>query len=60
MTVSPAAAAIGALHNSGSVNELDVIVDLLGVPSDLLTQRDLNRSAFISTEIFWKVSGRLR
>ena len=32
-----------AICNNGSVNELDVIVDLLGVPSDLLTQRDLNR-----------------
>ena len=43
-TLSGEAATISpAICTSGSVNELDVIVDLLGVPSDLLTQRDLNR-----------------
>ncbi len=35
---------------SCSANELDVIVDLLGVPSDLLTQKDLNRRLFLLNE----------
>jgi hypothetical protein len=35
---------------SSSANELDIIVDLLGVPSDLLTQRDLNRRLFLLNE----------
>ena len=43
-TISGEATSVSpAICNNGSVNELDVIVDLLGVPSDLLTQRDLNR-----------------
>ena len=47
-TLSGEAASISpAICNNGSVNELDVIVDLLGVPSDLLTQRDLNRYSTI-------------
>ena len=35
---------------SCSVNELDVIVDLLGVPSELLTQRDLNKRLVLLKE----------
>ena len=34
-------------QRSCSTNHLDLIVDILGVPSDLLTQRDLNKRLFL-------------
>ncbi len=32
---------------SSSANQLDVIVDILGVPSELLSQRDFNKRLFL-------------
>ena len=37
-------------QRSCSDNHLDLIVDILGVPSELLTQRDLNRRLFLLEE----------
>lgn len=34
-------------HRSCSANQLDVIVDILGVPSELLSQRDFNKRLFL-------------
>lgn len=34
-------------QRSCSANELDAIVDILGVPSELLTQRDFNKRLFL-------------
>ena len=36
-----------ACPRSCSANQLDVIVDILGVPSDLISQRDLNKRLFL-------------
>ena len=38
-------------QKSCSANQLDLIVDILGVPSDLLAQRDLNKRLFLHKEI---------
>ena len=56
----PAASIIENQQRSCSANHLDAIVDILGVPSELLTQRDFNKRLFLLKDKKGHPNGVLR